>query len=102
MRRFGCTEYDLRGGVVTENVRALLAFQVSRARQFYRKADAALPRLDERRLVAARIMGAIYFELLKTIERTGYDVLRRRVRVHRARQAVIAAVTWVKVMAPFR
>lgn len=102
MRRFRCTEDDLRAGVMTGNVRELLAFQVSRAHQFFRKADAALPRLDERRLVAARIMGAIYFELLKTIERSGYDVLRRRIRVHRARQAVIAAITWVKVMAPFR
>ena len=98
MHRFGCTEDDLRAGVVTENIRQLLAFQVARAHQFYRKANAALPRLDERRLVAARIMGAIYFELLRTIERAGYDVLRRRIRVHRARQALIAAFTWAKVM----
>ena len=61
---------------MTENVRRLLAFQVERARRFYRKADAALPRRDERRLVAARIMGAIYFELLRAIERAGYDVFR--------------------------
>ena len=81
LRRFGCTEDDLRGGRLTENVRRLLAFQVERARRFYRKADAALPRHDERRLVAARIMGAIYFELLRAIERAGYDVFRGRVRV---------------------
>jgi phytoene synthase len=101
MRRFGCTEDDLRTGAVTENIRQLLAFQVARARRFYEKADAALPRPDERRLVAARIMGAIYFELLASIERAGYDVFRQRIRIHRARQAVIAAVTWVKVMVSF-
>ena len=59
----------------------------------------ALPRRDGRRLVAARIMGAIYFELLRSIERSGYDVFRRPVRVARPRQAVIAAVTWFTVMA---
>jgi phytoene synthase len=102
LNRFGCTEEDLRGGLVTENVRRLLAFQVERARRFYAKADASLPRRDERRLVAARIMGAIYSELLGSIERGGYDVFRRRVRVGRPRQAVIAGLTWLKVMVPFK
>lgn len=102
LQRFGCTEDDLKAGLVTENVRRLLAFQVERARQFYRKADAALPRHDERRLVSARIMGAIYFELLRAIERAGYDVFRQRVRVARPRQALIAGLTWLKVMVSFR
>ncbi len=98
LERFGCTEADLRAGTVTENVRQLMAFEVDRARQFYRKAAAALPQHDERRLVAARIMGAIYYELLRAIERAGYDVFHQNVRVSRRRQAVIAAVTWLKVM----
>jgi 15-cis-phytoene synthase len=102
LRRFGCSEADLRTGVMTENVRRLLEFQVERARRFYRKADAALPRHDERRLVAARIMGAIYFELLRAIERNGYDVFQRRVRVARPRQAALAALTWLKVMVAFK
>ena len=98
LERFRCSEGDLRTGVMTENVRQLLAFEVERARQFYRKANATLPRHDERRLVAARIMGAIYFELLRSIERSGYDVFRTRIRVSRPRQAMIAALTWLKVM----
>ena len=102
LRRFDCTEDDLRAGVVTDNVRRLLAFQVDRARRFYRKAAGALPRRDERRLVAARIMGAIYFELLRSIERAGYDVFHGRVRVGRPRQALLAGFTWLKVMVPFK
>ena len=98
LRRFSCTEADLAAGVVTDNVRRLLAFQVDRARRFYGKAEAALPRHDERRLVPARIMGAIYFELLRSIERARFDVFRDRVRVARPRQAIIAASTWLKVM----
>jgi phytoene synthase len=102
LRRFGCTEDDLRSGQLSERVRRLIAFQVERARRFYRRADAALPRRDERRLVAARIMGAIYFELLRSIERAGYDVFHRRVRVARSRQAMIAGFTWLKVMVSFK
>lgn len=100
LERFGCTDEDLRTGVVTDPVRRLLAHQAERARHFYRKAEAMLPKCDARRLVAARIMGAIYLELLHTIERSGYDVFRRKVRVSRPRQALIAGATWLKVMVP--
>jgi phytoene synthase len=102
LRRFRCTEDDLRAGIVTPQVRELLAFQVDRARRFYHKAQAALPRRDERRMVAARIMGAIYSDLLRSIERARYDVFRVRARVRRPRQALIAALTWLKVMVSFR
>ena len=47
-------------------------------------------------MVAARIMAAIYFELLKAIERANYDVFSGRIRVRRSRQALVAALTWVK------
>jgi phytoene synthase len=98
LNRFGCTEDDLRSGVVTDRVRQLLAYQAERAKVFYRKAEAALPPHDARRLIAARIMGAIYYDLLRAIERAGYDVFRRRIRVSRPRQAMIAATTWMKGM----
>ena len=62
--RFGCQEGDLGAevihaghGVRSAAVRELLAFQAQRAREYYRRADAVLPRRDARRLVAARIMG---------------------------------------------
>ena len=98
LRRFECDEAALRSGAMSENVRRLLAFQAERARYFYKKADATLPKDDQRRLVAARIMGAIYLELLRSIERSGYDVFGRKIRVSRPRQAAIAATTWLKVM----
>jgi phytoene synthase len=102
LERFGCTEADLRAGIVTDNVRRLLAYEADRARQFYRKASAALPQPDARRLVAARIMGAIYYDTLRAIERAGYDVFRQDVRVSRPRQALIAGFTWLKVMIPLK
>jgi phytoene synthase len=98
LRRFNVSEEELRDGRPSHKVRALLAYQSDRAKQFYRKADAALPKPDEKNLVASRIMGAIYFELLQSIERAKFDVFSRRIRVSRPRQAMIAAVTWMKVM----
>src|SRR5919201_6365107 len=46
----GCTVDDLAAGVVNEPVRRLLAFEARRARDFYARASAALPREEGRRL----------------------------------------------------
>ena len=100
--RHGCCEEDLRieadragGGVQSANVKRLLGFQAQRAREYYARAGAALPRQDARRLVAAEIMGAIYRAILDRIERADYDVFTTRIRVPRPERALIAARTWL-------
>lgn len=98
MRRFGCAEADLAAGVVTAPVRALLSHQLARAREYYDRAAAALPSGEARHLVAAEIMGAIYFGILKRIEARGYDVFSEVVRVPRSERALIAAATWARTL----
>jgi len=101
--RFGCREGDLGAeaihaghGVRSPAIRELLKFQAQRARDYYRRADAALPRADARRLVAARIMGAIYRGILGRIEAADYDVFSQVIRVPRPQRALIAATTWAR------
>jgi phytoene synthase len=103
--RFGVSEADLAAetaaagqGVRSARVKALLAFQAQRARQYYARADAALPRKDARRLVAARIMGNIYRGILDRIERADYDVFTAVIRVPRPHRAMIAATTWARTL----
>jgi phytoene synthase len=96
LRRFQVDEAALRAGVVTPEVKALLTHQAARAREYYRRAAAGLPREDARSLVAAEIMGAIYYEILRRIERAGYDVFTRRIRVPRPHRALIAARLFAK------
>jgi 15-cis-phytoene synthase len=103
--RFECTEGDLAGeisqpgkGVRSAAVRRLLAFQAERARGYYRRAETELPRADARRLVAARIMGAIYRGILTRIERAKYDVFTRVIRVPRPKRALIAAGVWTRTL----
>jgi phytoene synthase len=103
LARFGCHEGDLGAetlhaghGVRSPAVKQLLAFQAQRAREYYRRADAVLPRRDARRLVAARIMGAIYRGILRRIEARDYDVFSEVIRVPRPRRALIAATTWAR------
>ena len=92
---FGCTEEELASGVMTGSVKNLLAFECRRAREFYRKAADARPEEDRRRLVAAEIMRAVYFETLRRIELRGYDVFTTPIRVPRVTQALIALRQWL-------
>ena len=94
----GVTEEDLREGRLTPAIASLLERQAARARDQFARAEAALPPEDARRLVAARIMGAIYSELLMRIAARGYDVFSGRVRVSRFRKARLALVTWLRTI----
>lgn len=102
LRRFACAEGALRRGAVTDEVRALLAFEIARARQYFHRAALALPRTDARKLVAAEIMGAIYQEILRRIERQGYDVFSQVIRVPRPSRALVALKTWAWTLAGLR
>ena len=95
LKACGCTVDDLTAGVVTEPVRALIAFECRRARSFYQKAIDARPAEDRQRLVAAEIMRAVYSETLTRIERSGHDVFTTRARVPKPRQAMIALKQWL-------
>jgi 15-cis-phytoene synthase len=96
LARFGVTEQDLRTGRVTEPVRRLLSHQCERARHFYTAAAQAMPHADAHRLVAAEIMGGIYFEILQRIERRGFDVFTEVIRVPKAVRARIALSIWAR------
>jgi 15-cis-phytoene synthase len=102
LRRFGCTEAALRAGTVTAPVHELLAFETERARTYFRRAAAALPAADARRLVAAEIMAAIYQEILRRIERHRYDVFSQVIRVPRPARALVAINTWARTLAGLR
>lgn len=93
--RFGCTEEALASGAMTLPVQNLIAFECRRAREYYERASQALPREDRRKLVAAEIMRAVYFETLCRIELRGYDVFSTPIRVPRVTQAAIALRQWV-------
>ena len=94
LSRFGVTEEALAAGVLTEPVRALLAHECQRAHHFFTAARQAMPHAEAHRLVAAEIMGAIYFEILQRVERRGYDVFSERIRVPKIVRARIALQIW--------
>ena len=96
LRRFGVNETDLAQLHPSDGVRALLRFECGRARGYYERAAAARPQSCARALVAAEIMGGIYYEILRRIEERDYDVFSTRVRVPKPVRAVIALGVWTR------
>jgi phytoene synthase len=95
LRRFGVATEDLAQGRYTPQFVQLMAFEATRAREYYQRARAALPAADARRLFAAEIMGRTYFALLQAIEARRFDVFGGRVRVPAHRRVAIALRCWL-------
>ncbi len=92
LRRFGYSEEELLGSVYNEKFIALMKFECERARDFFRKAKASLAEEDKPLFSAARIMGNIYYLLLRRIESRNYDVFSRRIRLAPPVKLMVAMV----------
>jgi phytoene synthase len=90
LRAFDVTEDDLKAGRYTPAFVALMERQAGRAHYFYRRARATFPLADTRSLVAAEVMGRIYFALLQEIEARRFQVFGERIAVATRRKVVIA------------
>ncbi len=93
----GYSEAELFAGVNNDAFQKLIRKQATRAREFRKKALAALHSSDRRRMVAAEIMARIYFKILDRIEVGGFQVFTHRPKLTKAEKAYLAAMTWVRV-----
>ena len=95
LARYGISESDIMAGRESDDFRALMGFQIARARSFYSQAMDKLPRADRSTQRAGLIMAAIYQRLLDEIEAAGCPVLGSRVSLTPLRKLWIAWRTWV-------
>ena len=89
MAQFGYSPEDLAAQKQNDAFLRLMRFEAERARGFYASAEAALPACDERSLVAAEIMRAVYSRILTRMERDGFRVLERRYRLGKVTKVAI-------------
>ena len=95
LEKFGLAEEDIAQPRMSDPFRALMRFQIGRARTYYGQAESgiqALPRDGSRRTV--RLMSTIYGEILSEIERADYQVFGVRRRVSFPRKLWLAARVW--------
>jgi phytoene synthase len=100
VRRFGCTDREILDGRPSAGFRALMEAQAVRAREYFARAQASLPRADRGKLIAPAIMERSYLHTLARIERSGFDVFREPLHASRPALAWIAARTWLQYRLP--
>ena len=89
--RFGVTRAELEARRLTPGVRALLAFEVARARSLYAVAVQGIRLVHPSSRPCLELAAAVYGGILDEVERQGFPVLERRVAVSRVRRARLAA-----------
>jgi phytoene synthase len=90
MATWGLSRADLEARRLTPALREFLAFQVTRARQYFEAADAVVPLFpDDGSRLTVRLMQRTYAGILDRIEERGYDVFRGRAYVPFTRKLVI-------------
>jgi phytoene synthase len=83
LERFGVRPAEILEGHYSDPFIELMQFECDRARRYFDLARQALAPEDRRAMVAAEIMAAIYWRLLKRIQRRRYNVFGKRVRLSR-------------------
>ena len=90
LERFGVRREDLGAAPAGPAVRELLAFEIGRARAHYAAAEPGIELLAPSSRPCIRVAFDLYSAILDEVERAGYQVLDRRVRVPRHRRLQVA------------
>jgi phytoene synthase len=96
LRRFGYTEAELAAGTENEAFRALMRFEVDRAREYYDRAAPLTALLEPDSRPCYEAMRAIYRGILEQIVAANFGVLSHRAKVPTWRKVSIAATAWLQ------
>ncbi|HZP56735.1 MAG TPA: squalene synthase HpnC [Dehalococcoidia bacterium] len=99
LRRFGLGDDDLRAGAADARYRDLMRFEVERARELFRRGRALEAMVDRRARTDVRLFRLGGEAVLDAIARAGYDTLRARPRVGKARKAWLALSSGLRMKA---
>jgi len=98
LEQFGVSEQDLRKPKASEALRALVAFESARAREYLYEGEKLLTRLPRRSRGCPALLSAIYSRILDKIEDNNYDVLASRTSLSACEKVRLMLRTWVKVL----
>ena len=97
LKRFQVTEAEILRHEYSERFAKLAASIAARARDFYRRARATLPPEDRRAMVAAELMGSVYWRLLCKLEAKQFNVLGPEpTRLSKAQKLTLILRTWIR------
>jgi phytoene synthase len=88
---------EILKGEYSDRFASLANSVAQRARHFYRLAGETLPLEDRRSMLAAELMGSVYWRLLRKLERNEFHVLAPQpIRLHKAHKLALIAGAWFR------
>ena len=97
MARFNVTEREILSFEYSDRFRALAESVAERARHFYQLARETLPPEDRRSMVAAELMGSVYWRLLRKLERQHFNVFGPKpTRLNKAQKLLLILRSWCR------
>jgi len=99
LERFDYSEADLMAGKLDDRWRALMQFEIDRARQYYAEAERGITALHVDARWPVWTASIVYSKILNAIERNNYDVFSNRAYVSGVRKALCLPVAWLRAQA---
>ena len=97
MARFGYTENELARGIVNDNFRNLMAFEVDRARELFHQGIGLVDAVEGKIKLDIALFSLGGMKVLDAIEKQNYDVLSRRPSVSKATKVRLMLTTLLKL-----
>lgn len=94
---YGIQEAEIAAGIVTENWRQFMKFQIERTRQLYAESWQGVKLLEKEGQLAIGAASVFYQGILDDIERHDYDVFTRRASLNTLEKAIKIPMLWLKV-----
>lgn len=97
LERHQVTEEEILNGEFSSRFRNLAQAIASRARHHYACARDTLPPADRKAMVAAELMGAVYWRLLRKLEEADFPVLAPTpTKLHKLQKLALILRTWYR------
>lgn len=103
LQRFGYTEEDLHAGVIDDRFRALMRFEIQRARDYYARSIPAIAALKPDGRIAVGAAAMLYGGILDKIVENDFDVFNKRAHLTlREKLQRMPGIIWtVRQLPPF-
>lgn len=99
LRRFGVTQEEILRFEYSDRFEKLAESIAARARHFYHLARQTLPQEDRRSMVAAELMGAVYWKLFRKLESKRFHVLGPKpTRLSKGHKLLLVARSWIRTL----
>jgi phytoene synthase len=97
LKKFGVTENEILESKYSDRYFTLAASIAGRAKRFYQLARKSLPAEDRKSMVAAELMGSVYWQLLQKLEREKFNVFGAQpLKLGRPRKLALVFQSWLR------